>query len=131
MPPPRKCPRVLNTLGDHLRQARLLRGLMQTEVAEVLGVGHQTVLNWERNHTTVSTRYIPQVVTFLGYDPRQESDLLGDRIRVLRERQGLSQVGLAAKLGVNASTVTRWELGRVKKLFPTVRRRFEEFLSEG
>jgi transcriptional regulator with XRE-family HTH domain len=98
-------------------------------VAEVLGVDYQTVLNWERNHTTVSTRYIPQVVTFLGYDPRQESDLLGDRIRTLRERQGLSQSALAAKLGLNTSTVNAWERGRVRKLFPTVRRRFEEFLA--
>jgi transcriptional regulator with XRE-family HTH domain len=130
MPPPRKCPRELKTLGDHLRQARLLRDLMQTEVAEAIGVNYQTVLNWEMNHTRVSTRFMPKVVAFLGYDPREESGSLGLRIRALRERQGLSQAALAEKVGVNASTVTRWERGRVRKLFPTVRRRFEEFLAE-
>ena len=55
---------------------------------------------------------------------------MGDRIRSHRERHGLSQAALAAKLGLNTSTVNAWERGRVRKLFPTVRRRFEEFLSE-
>jgi len=131
MPPPRGYPRELRTLGDHLRKARLVRGLLQTQVADALGVDHQTVLNWERNHTRVSTRFMPQVMTFLGYDPREEPGPLGLRIRALRERQGLSQSALAAKLGLNTSTVNAWERGRVRKLFPTVRRRFEEFLAEG
>jgi transcriptional regulator with XRE-family HTH domain len=104
---------------------------MQTEVAEVIGVDYQTILNWEMNHTRVSTRFLPKVVAFLGYDPREEPGPLGLRIRALRERQGLSQEALAAKLGVNASTVVAWERSRVKKLFPAVRRRFEEFLAGG
>ncbi|MFY9824393.1 MAG: helix-turn-helix domain-containing protein [Thermoanaerobaculia bacterium] len=131
MPPPRGCPRELRTLGDHLRKARLLRGLLQAQVAEMIGVDYQTVLNWERNHTGVATRFMPKVVAFLGYDPREEPGPLGLRIRSLRERQGLSQSALAAKLGLNTSTVNAWERGRVRKLFPTVRRRFEEFLAGG
>ena len=104
---------------------------MQTDVAEAVGVDHQTVLNWEMNHTKVSTRFMPQVMAFLGYDPREEPGPLGLRIRALRERQGFSQAALAAKLGLNTSTVNAWERGRVRKLFPTVRRRFEEFLAGG
>jgi transcriptional regulator with XRE-family HTH domain len=72
---------------------------------------------------------MPKVVAYLGYDPRGETGQLGERIRMTRERQGLSQGDLAGKLGLNVSTVTRWERGRVKKLFPKVRRRFEEFLA--
>ena len=107
------------------------RGLWQVHVAEVLGVSVSTIRNWESNHTSVATRFLPKVVAFLGYDPRQETGQLGERIRALRERQGLSQVALAEKLGLNASTVNAWECGRVRKLFPTVRRRFEEFLAGG
>jgi transcriptional regulator with XRE-family HTH domain len=98
-------------------------------VAEELGVSVSTLINWERNHTRVQTRFMPKVVAFLGYDPREEAGLLGLRIRALRERKGLSQTALASKLGVNASTVTAWERGRVRKLFPAVRKRFEEFLA--
>jgi transcriptional regulator with XRE-family HTH domain len=131
MPPPRGIPRVLRTLRDHLKKARLERGLGQERVAEELGVSVSTLINWERNHTRVATRFIPKVVAFLGYDPREEAEPLGLRIRVLREMKGLSQVALAARLGVNASTVVAWERGRVRRLFPAVRKRFEEFLATG
>jgi transcriptional regulator with XRE-family HTH domain len=107
------------------------RELGQDHVARELGASIQTLINWERNHTRVSIRFLPRVVAFLGYDPREKPGQLGDRIRMLRERKGLSQTALAAKLGVNASTVVRWESGRVRKLFPAVRRRFEEFLAGG
>jgi transcriptional regulator with XRE-family HTH domain len=131
MPPPRKSPRELRTLGDHLRKARLDRGLWQEHVAAELGVAVGTLLNWERNHTRVQTRFMPKVLAFLGYDPREEAGRLGEQIRALRERQGLSQVALAQKLGLNASTVVAWERGRVRLAFPKVRKRFEEFLAGG
>jgi len=131
MPPPRGYPRELATLGDHLRKARLDRGVFQEEVARELGVSVSTLINWEINHTEVATRFTPQVVAFLGFDPRPADGQLGERIRAQRERQGLSQVALAEKLGLNASTVVAWERGRIKKPFPTVRRRFEEFLQGG
>ncbi len=98
-------------------------------MAAELGVSVSTICNWEGNHTSVATRFLPQVVAFLGYDPRQETGQLGDRIRMQRERQGLSQTALAEQLGLNTSIVVAWERGRVRKLFPKVRRRFEEFLA--
>jgi transcriptional regulator with XRE-family HTH domain len=131
MPPPRGCPRDPKTLGDHLRKVRLERGLFQDQVARELGVSVGSLLNWEANYTRVQTRFMPNVVAFLGYDPRQESSRIGDRIRILRERQGLSQVALAAKLGLNASTVVNWERGRVRLAFPKVRKKFEKFLAGG
>jgi transcriptional regulator with XRE-family HTH domain len=105
------------------------RGLWQEHVAEALGVAVTTICNWEGNHTSVATRFLPKVVAFLGYDPREETGQLGDRIRMLRERRGLSQAALAGQLDLNVSTVVAWERGRVHKLFPKVRRRFEEFLA--
>jgi len=118
-------------MGDHLRKARMDRGLWQEHLAAELGVSVSTICNWEGNHTSVATRYLPKVLAFLGYDPREETGQLGDRIRRHRERQGLSQDALAEKLGLNASTVTAWERGRVRRLFPEVWRRFEAFLAEG
>lgn len=115
-------------MGDHLRKARLGQGLRQDQVAREFGVAVSTLINWERNHTRVATRFVPQVVAFLGYDPREESGQFGERIRMLRERQGFSQAALAEKLGMDRSTVTAWERDRVRKPFPKVKRRFEEFL---
>ena len=107
------------------------RGLWQEQVAAEFGVSVATICNWEGNRTSVATRHLPKVVAFLGYDPREETGQLGDRIRMQRERQGLSQAALAEKLGLNISTVVAWERGRVRKLFPAVRRRFETFLAGG
>jgi transcriptional regulator with XRE-family HTH domain len=107
------------------------RNLWQEHVAAELGVSVSTIWNWETDHTGVATRFLPKVVAFLGYDPREESGNLGDRIRMQRERQGLTQLALAEKLGLNVSTVVAWERGRVRKLFPKIRRRFETFLAGG
>ncbi len=35
----------------------------------------------------------------------------GDELRVRRERLGLSQSALAAKLGTTQNTISRWEIG--------------------
>ena len=37
---------------------------------------------------------------------------VGDRLRFLRERRGLTQVQAAAKLGISASTLRNWEQKR-------------------
>lgn len=37
---------------------------------------------------------------------------IGDRIKVARQKQGLSQTQLAAALNVRERTVDRWETGR-------------------
>jgi transcriptional regulator with XRE-family HTH domain len=104
------------------------RGLRQEQAAEVLGVGKTTMVNWEMGHTRVAVRYLPRVVAFLGYDPTPESATLGERIRAARHREGISQKTLAQRLDLNVSTVTAWELGRVRKLFPKVRRLFERYV---
>lgn len=117
-------------MGEHLRKARMDRGLWREHVAAELGVSVATLWNWEMGHTSVATRFLPKVFAFLGYDPREEPETFGSRIRMLRERKGLTQKALAERLGINDSTVTAWERGRVCKPFPKVRRRFEEFLKE-
>jgi len=106
------------------------RDVSREQAAQVLGIGVTTLWNWEMGHTSVATRFLPQVVSFLGYDPRKGTGTLGDRIRMLRERKGLTQKSLADRLGLNDSTVTAWELDRVRRPFPKVLRQFEEFLKE-
>ena len=81
--------------------------------------------------TNVATRFLPKVLAFLGYDPRKEAGTLGGQIRMLRERQGLTQQALAERLGLDDSTVTEWELDRVRRPVPSVQQRFEEFLAGG
>jgi DNA-binding XRE family transcriptional regulator len=62
-------PKNPQTLGEHLRLARIDRGLKQTELAQLLGVVYQTVEKWEHNLVPVSPKSRARVVVFLGYDP--------------------------------------------------------------
>ena len=48
----------------------------------------------------------------LNLYPSGAMDLLGDRIRALRQARGLSQSQLAELCGVTKSAVSQWELGQ-------------------
>ena len=109
-PSPLPYPAQLNTLGDHLRKRRLDLGLTQRDVANKLGVTECTIWNWEANYSSPQLRFIPKVVAFLGYDPYCiRSHSLGERLREYRRRMGLSQKALAHRLGVDPSTLGKWE----------------------
>jgi len=100
-PLPPAYPRQLNTLGDHLRKRRLDLGLLQREAADKLGVDATTICNWETNRTSPQLRFIPEILTFLGYIPYDtQSGTLGKRIGACRRLLGLSQKELARRLGV-------------------------------
>src|ERR1051325_1432371 len=43
--------------------------------------------------------------------PRDERKAIGHRIRMLRERRGLTRDELAARVGVHAGSIARWETG--------------------
>ena len=62
-------PEVAKTLGEHLRLARIDRGLKQTEVAALLGVVYQTVEKWEHNVVPIGPNSRPRVLAFLGFEP--------------------------------------------------------------
>jgi len=111
-PLPSAYPRELNTLGDHLLKRRLDLGLLQREVADRLRVNAITVSNWETNRTSPQLRFIPRIIAFLGYSPYcPQPAPPGNRIRAQRRSLGLSQKELAHRLGIDPSTLRRWELG--------------------
>jgi transcriptional regulator with XRE-family HTH domain len=68
-PNPSKYPKIIKSLGDHIRARRLELGMLQREVAEVLGVDTMTITNWERNRCNPSARMLPRILRFLGYSP--------------------------------------------------------------
>ena len=55
-------------------------GLLQREVAVLLGVNETTVYNWERNWTRPARRILATVVGFVRYNPVDPS------IKLLAER---------------------------------------------
>ncbi len=102
-------PEELTTWGDHIRKRRLDLGLLQKEVAKIIGVSASTITNWEVHRTEPAFWHLPKIITFLGYAPETEAKTLGERIVAARKLRGMSQKALARELGVDPGTVAKWE----------------------
>jgi transcriptional regulator with XRE-family HTH domain len=113
-PAPEGYPAQPETLGEHLPKARLDERLLQREVANKIGVNPSTILNWEQGHTSPALRHWPAVIDFLGFVPFGGGESLGERIRAWRTIHGVPRDELAARLGVDPSTVRRWESGELR-----------------
>lgn len=88
------------------------RGLFQREVAVAIGVTANTITNWEWDQTTPVIRYWPGIIEWLGFVPFKVGESLPERIRAYRKLHGLTQHKLAQRLGVDESTVQKWEAGK-------------------
>lgn len=51
------------TIGEHIRKRRMDLGLMQKEVAGIIGVTESTIWNWE-NRMNPSERYMKRIEEF-------------------------------------------------------------------
>ncbi|MCP4369484.1 MAG: helix-turn-helix domain-containing protein [Deltaproteobacteria bacterium] len=112
-PLPTAYPKILKTLGDHLRKSRLDLKLLQKDVAQKLGACEQSICNWEKNLSKPAIKYIPKIVEFLGYVPFDTyPKSIGEKIVLYRKLYGLSQKLLARQLGIDPSTLREWEMNR-------------------
>lgn len=107
-------PTALVTIGDHIRKRRLDLGLFQSQAAAQTGVDEASVWNWEKGGIKPELRYLPAIISFLGYNPLPEPDNLSARLVWARSSQGLRRVACARLLGVDPSTLARWETGVAK-----------------
>jgi len=111
-PTPSHYPKVINTVGDHIRNRRLDLGLFQSQVAEHIGVETTTIHNWEGNKSSPAIRYIPAILRFLGSNPFPPAHTLPERLITARKMLGMPQRNFAALLGVDPGTLQGWESGQ-------------------
>jgi transcriptional regulator with XRE-family HTH domain len=123
-------PVSFNTLGDYLRKWRLDLKLLPKDVVGILGVDTNTITNWGKNRCQPRLYLIPRMAQFLGYDPftSAEAATIGERIKAFRRLHGLSQKILARQLGIDPSTLARWEKDKGRPLVG-LRTRLEMFLT--
>jgi DNA-binding XRE family transcriptional regulator len=88
-------------------------GLFQREAAKRIGVNEETICNWENNHYSPALNHIPRVIEFLGYIPESlQAQSLPERLLYYRKAHGINQKELARRLGVDPTTLARWEKGK-------------------
>ena len=93
------------TLGEHLKRARQIKGIRQKDAAAILGIGHFTYMTWEKDQKFPTVRYFPDIVSFVGYDPLPEPKTEGERMRRRRCLLGLTSLEMANQLGIDQSTL--------------------------
>ncbi len=99
------------TVGEHLREARVGRGLLQREVAEALSVSPWTVMHWESGETTPQPQDGAAIVKFLGYVPLPTTTLT-ERLYAVRFVNGWTQEQAAEAAGLNEDSWSAYEAGR-------------------
>ena len=97
------------TIGEHIRAKRRERELRQRDVGDQIGVGAETIANWEKEKAVPQIAFMPAIVRFLGYDPTPEPTTLADRMRSYRKRLGLSIKEAALRARVDESSWGSWE----------------------
>lgn len=115
-PENRPYPTTLQTWGNHIRRRRLDLGLLQREAAARIGCATASVTSWERNRAQPKVSELPGIIHFLGYAPLEPCEPWFARLARSRQAMGLSRKRLGAAVGVDESTVKRWEDGKGRPL---------------
>lgn len=86
-------------------------GLLQKDVAESIGITEDCVTNWENNKTEPMVHFYPAIISFLGGYPFK-TETLGEKLLMTRKVCGLSQKQMGKIVGVDETTVARYETDR-------------------
>ena len=100
------------TIGDHVRKARLDRGLSQKSIAGIIGVNECSINNWENNNTEPEIRYLPAIIRFLGYNPRPEPEDTLERLAWYKWSMGMNYERLGKEVGIHQEQLQDWLSGK-------------------
>ncbi|WP_221262111.1 helix-turn-helix transcriptional regulator [Mucilaginibacter sp. AK015] len=67
-PPSKDIPVNPQTLGERIRKARIERGLLQREVAKIIGVCEDTIVGWESKRSHPQLRFHGIINTFIDFN---------------------------------------------------------------
>jgi transcriptional regulator with XRE-family HTH domain len=94
-----------------LLRRRIILKLLQKQVAQQIGVDKTSIYNWENSRSKPDLEHMPAIIRFLGYNPSPPSERWADRLVHGRTMMGLTQKKAARRIGVDPSTLARWERG--------------------
>lgn len=120
-------------LGEHLRKWRLDHGLTHRDLAERLKINRSHVWLLEGDRHRPTAWLLRRIVNLLGFDPSPVPNGLPAWLQTARRRLGLTQAALAARLGLDRSTVQKAEQGRGgrRRRTTAILREFVRSVTEG
>lgn len=118
--------------GDYIRECRENIGMNIVDLAMKIGVPEKHLNEIERNERALTFGLIQQLYKYLNLDPLiigaqlsstqfnmllgtesiKLTDGIGDRIKAMREENGVTQKDFANLMGTNQRTISHWENGR-------------------
>jgi transcriptional regulator with XRE-family HTH domain len=102
-----------DALGIQLKRRRLELGLRQKDACSMLGIGENTLVDWERGQSHPMVQHFPRIIAFLGYEPWPEPQALAEELLAERRRRGLTAKAAALLVDADEGTYGRWERGRM------------------
>ena len=106
---PRPYPYSPITIGDYLRKRRIDLGLRQKDVAKLLKTNSTSIHNWENNLSQPFLQALSEIINFIGFCPYDSSLPIFQKLIIWRSFNGISQKEMAELIGVDPSTLARWE----------------------
>ena len=86
--------------------------MSQPQLAKLLGVSTETILNWELDYKKPSINHIGKLIQFLGYDPvLPNPSSIAELLLAKRRELGWTQKVAAINLGIDPCTWSSWECG--------------------
>ncbi|MDD2899185.1 MAG: helix-turn-helix transcriptional regulator [Desulfuromonadaceae bacterium] len=116
------------TVGDHIRKKRMDLGLLQREVAEIIGVTVSSIYNWEHG-VEPELLYNPSIINFLGYIPFDCPDDTVGRLGWYKRVNGMNLECLGEAMGRDPEQLADWLSGRHTP-FKKNREKIEMFLGK-
>jgi transcriptional regulator with XRE-family HTH domain len=95
-----------------IRKRRLDLKLLQADVPRIIDCSKATVTNRERGHAAPQVGHMAAVVQFLGFNPLSTGSTTAERLVLHRKARGITQKEFARKIGVDPSTLAKWERGQ-------------------
>ena len=105
------------TVSEKIQEARSKTGLTQQQLADAIGTTTQNISQYERGVRNPKIETLRKIADALGVpvaeflDEELTSMTTGERIRKARLRADMTQEQLAALLGVDRATISKYESG--------------------